>query len=289
MKNNFGGQSMVAPLRRVLVRRPDEEFAVDDPERWHYIGQPNLQIAQEEHDELARLLRSHGIEVIEHDVPQPGRADAVYVFDPVLITNSGTVVLSPGKALRRGEESALEGRLKELGVPVAGRIVGEGTVEAGDLMWLDRHTLLAGRGFRTNQPGIEQLADILLPMKVDVIPFDLPVYLGSEACLHLLSLLSLIDEDLALVYRPLLPVGAWQLLMERAVEVIEVPEQEFSSMGPNVLALAPRVCLQLDGNNATRVLLERAGCQVQAYRGEEISQKGEGGPTCLTLPILRKQ
>jgi dimethylargininase len=287
MNKTYGSQSMVGPLRRVLMRRPDESFAVDDPERWHYTSRPDLTIAQQEHDDLVATLRRAGAEVIEHSAPQPGRADAIFVFDPALVTDRGAIMLSMGKDLRRGEEQAMAQRFVELGVPVLATLHGDARAEGGDLLWLDHDTLAVGLGFRTNAEGLRQLRAALEPIGVTVVPIDLPYYTGPEACLHLLSLISLVDHDLAVVYPPLLAVSFYQELLRRGIRLIEVPEAEFTTMGTNVLALAPGECLMLAGNPITQALLEVAGCEVLTYTGNEISLKAEGGPTCLTRPILR--
>lgn len=283
----FGGQNVVDPIRRVLVKRPDAAFAVDDPDRWHYTAKPDLPGAQSEHDGLVEVLRQAGAEILYHDTPQPDRADSIYVFDPVLITDEGAVILRMGKSLRRGEEEAIAKRLQELGVPIRFTLTGEALAEGGDLLWLDDRTLFAGVGFRTNREGVEQLRATLGSSGIQVEAVDLPYFTGPEACLHLLSMISLVDHDLAVVYPPLLPVALWQELQRRQFRVVEVPEQEFLSMGTNVLALAPSECLMLAGNPETRHRLEEAGCTVHTYRGDEISLKAEGGPTCLTRPILR--
>jgi dimethylargininase len=287
MSSRYGGQSVVAPLRRVLVRRPDAAFGGADPAVWHYTSQPDLAAAQREHDALVDLLRAAGAEVVEHAEPQPERADAIFVFDPVLITDRGAVLLRMGKALRHGEEAAMGLRLQEIGVPILGALQGEATAEGGDLLWLDRHTLAAGHGFRTNAEGLRQLREILGALDVEVVPVELPYFGGPEACLHLLSLISLVDDDLAVVYPPLLAVPFWRQLRDRGIRLVEVPEEEFPTQGPNVLALAPRKALMLEGNPVTRRRLEEAGCEVVTYVGREISLKAEGGPTCLTQPVLR--
>ena len=173
-------------------------------------------------------------------------------------------------------------------MPTFFALEGTARAEGGDLLWLDDRTLVAGRGFRTNAAGIEQLRAGLGTIGVEVSSVDLPCFTGPDACLHLLSLLSMLDRDLAVVYPPLMPVALWQRLAERGIRRVEVPEAEFATMGPNVLALSPRRCLMLEGNPITRRRLEAAGCEVLAYRGEEISRKAEGGPTCLTRPILRR-
>ena len=289
MTNPFGAQTMIEPLRRVLVKRPDEAFGNADPARWHYTSRPDLEEAQREHDALVEILRGAGTEVIDHPEPQPERADAIYVFDPTIVTERGAVILHMGKELRRGEEAALGRRLQEVGVPILAELEGDATAEGGDLLWLDSRTLAVGQGFRTNPEGLRQLREILAGIGVQVLPVELPYFTGPLACLHLLSLISLVDHDLAVVYPPLLSVPFWKTLRDRGIQLVEVPQEEFATMGPNVLALAPRRCLMLEGNPVTQRRLEEAGCEVLNYRGREISLKAEGGPTCLTRPIWRSQ
>jgi dimethylargininase len=287
MSRDYGSQSMVEPLRKVLVKRPDEAFAVNDPAKWHYTARPNLEIAQQEHDAFVGILRQAGAEVILHGESQPDRADAIYVHDPAIVTDQGAVILRMGKALRRGEEGAMARRFQELGVPVHYTLHGEARAEGGDLLWIDHDTLAVGLGFRTNAEGLRQLKEALEGPGVTIIPVQLPYYAGPEACLHLMSLISLVDHDAAVVYPPLLPVPFWQYLKDRNFRLIEVPDEEFETMGPNVLALAPGKCLMLEGNPITLRRLEEAGSEVFTYRGSEVSLKAEGGPTCLTRPILR--
>jgi N-dimethylarginine dimethylaminohydrolase len=175
-----------------------------------------------------------------------------------------------------------------LGIPVHYTLHGQARAEGGDLLWIDHDTLAVGLGFRTNTEGLRQLREALAGAGVTIIPVQLPYYTGPEACLHLLSLISIVDHQLAVVYPPLLSVPFWLYLQERKFRLIEVPQEEFETMGPNVLALAPGRCLMLDGNPITQQRLERAGCEVLTYRGDEISRKAEGGATCLTRPILRR-
>jgi len=283
----YGSQSMVEPLRTVLVRRPDMAFAVDDPIRWHYASRPDLEAARQEHDALVDVLRQAGAEVVYHDQSLPEHADAIFVHDPCIVTDRGAVILSMGKALREGEEAAMAGALAGLGVPILYTLHGQARAEGGDLLWLDHNTLAVGQGFRTNAQGLEQLREALQGLGARVIPVPLPYFGGAETCLHLMSLISVLDRDLAVVYLPLLPVPFWQELRERGFQLVEVPEAEFATMGPNVLALAPRQCVMLRGNPVTKRRLEEAGCQVFTYKGDEISLKAEGGATCLTRPILR--
>jgi len=287
--NNYGSQSMIAPLQRVMVKRPDQAFAVTDPEKWHYSGQPNLEIAQQEHDALVALLRRAGSEVIYHDEYQPEHADAIFVFDPALVTDEGAIILSMGKSLRRGEESAMARLFLKFGIPIIYTLHGDARAEGGDLLWVDHDTLAIGLGFRTNPQGAHQLDEALSRLGVSTVPVELPYYTGPEACLHLLSLISIVDHKLAVIYPPLLSVSFWQYLQDaHGFRFVEVPAAEFETMGTNVLALSPGRCLMLEGNPVTKKLLEEAGCEVMTYSGTELSLRAEGGPTCLTRPILRE-
>jgi len=288
MEKTYGAQSMIAPLKRVIVRRPDETFADADPVKWHYSGRPDLEKARLEHEGFVGLLRAAGADVHFHDSPLPGLADSIYTFDPALVTDRGAILLRMGKELRRGEEPALAGALRKTGVPILESLRSPAMAECGDLLWLDRETLAAGVGFRTNGEGVRQLAQILSDDGIRVLPVELPYHAGPESCLHLLSLISIVDQGLAVAYQPLLSAPFWQLLQDLRFELIPVPEEEFATMGPNVLALSPGSCVMLDGNPVTQRRLEEAGCEVVTYKGEEISLKAEGGPTCLTRPILRE-
>jgi N-dimethylarginine dimethylaminohydrolase len=278
---------MVDPLRRVLVRRPDDAFGTADPETWHYTSAPDLEVAQQEHDELTAIIRDAGCEVLSHEASMPDHADAIYTHDPVIVTDQGAIVLRMGKELRRGEEPAIAATLTSLDVPTLAALDGKATAEGGDLVWLDHQTLAVGRGYRTNAEGARQLTAILRGLGVETVEVPLPHGEGPVSCLHLMSLISMIDHDLAVVFLPLLPVPFVELLAARGVQLVEVPEEEYLTMAPNVLALAPRKCLALEGNPVTKRRLEDAGCEVLTYRGQELSLKAEGGPTCLTRPILR--
>jgi N-dimethylarginine dimethylaminohydrolase len=220
-------------------------------------------------------------------VPLPDHADAIFVHDPVIVTDRGAIVLRMGKRLREGEEPAMAAMLQKLGVPIHYTLHGPARAEGGDLLWLDEKTLAVGLGFRTNDAGYAQLAEALDGSGVELVPVQLPYFEGPEACLHLQSLISLADDNLAVVYRPLLPVPFYQLLLARDIELIDVSDEEFATMGTNILALGPRKCLMLDHNVETIAQLRQAGCEVLTYRGDEMSLKAEGGATCLTRPILR--
>jgi dimethylargininase len=283
-ERTFGGQTLVAPLRRVLVRAPDPTALA----RWREFGwlaEPDPAIAAEQHEALCELLRAAGAEVVYAGSDVGEDPDGVYVFDPVIVSDRGALLLRPGKEGRRGEPSAIAEDLRAIGVPVAFEMAEPATAEGGDTMWLDERTLLVGRSYRTNDAGIQALREAL--PGVEVLAFDLPRLRGPDACLHLLSLLSPLDDDLVVAYPPLMPIRLLELFAEREIAVVEVPEEEFDSLGPNVLALAPRVAVALEGNPETRRRMESAGVEVSVFEGSEIAHKGEGGPTCLTRPMLR--
>ena len=280
----YGAQSLTAPLRRVLVRRPRPE----DLRAWAAFGwreEPQPSLIAAEHEAFCSVLAGAGVEVVVAREVVAGNPDAVYVYDPALVTARGAVLLRPGKQGRRGEPDAMARDLAAAGIPVLARLEAPATAEAGDTLWLDERTLLVGCGYRTNEAGVRALAAAL--PGVDVLSFDLPHFRGPQEVLHLMSLLSPLDSDLAVAYPPLLPVRLVRLLEERGVRLLEVPEEEFETLGCNVLALAPRVALALEGNPRTRRRMERAGVEVLTYRGDELSRKGDGGPTCLTRPLLR--
>jgi dimethylargininase len=280
----FGGQSMTGTLRRVLVR-PPAAAGFDAWQEYGWRAEPDPTRLAAEHEAFCEALGAGGAEVMVAETHVPGDPDAIYVFDAAIVSDRGGVVLRPGKEGRLVESDAIAADLERAGVPIAARLEAPALVDGGDTIWLDERTLLVGRGYRTNDEGIRALQAVL--PGVDVLAFDLPHLHGSDVVLHLLSLLSPLDDDLVVAYPQLLPVRLVQLLQELEIQIVEVPDDEFETMGPNVLALAPRVALALEGNDETRRRLERAGVEVSVYRGDEISRKGDGGPTCLTRPLLR--
>ena len=272
-------------LERVLVRAPDPVAAA----AWREYGwraEPGVARQTAQHDAFrAELLRAGADVAVASDPSVAANPDAVYVRDPVLMAPGGAILLRPGKPGRRGEPAALERDLTDAGVPILGRLEDPATAEGGDLLWLDSQTLLAGRSYRTNDEGIEALRR-LLP-GVTVMAFDLPHLHGAGDVLHLMSLLSPLDADLVVAHLRLLPARLAAELDARGIAVVDVPDEEFDSMGPNVLALGPRVALAVDGNPETARRMRAAGVDVRTYEGSEISVKGDGGPTCLTLPLAR--
>jgi dimethylargininase len=280
----YGAQSMSAPLRDVLVKRPGEAFgrAFEDPAHG-FLHPVDLDVARREHDAFLDVLASLGptIHVLDEETDDP---DLVYTFDPLLVTDRGAIPLRPGKANRQGEPEVLERWTQAAGIPTVGRIEEPGTVEGGDTFWLRPDLFCIGRTLRTNASGVAQLADLV---GGDVRVFDLPYWKGPAELVHLMSVISPVADDLAVVYLPLLPVGLWELLVDLDIRLVDVPDEEFPTLGCNVLAVRPGVVIIAEGNPRTSAALAAAGCQVHTYPATQIGVNGSGGPTCLTRPILR--
>jgi N-dimethylarginine dimethylaminohydrolase len=289
---SFGCQSEVGKILCLLLKPPKQAFLNQENilRQWqalNYLGAPDFERALQEYEQLVNLLRQHIPEISFLPPNDHTGLDSVYVHDPVLVTNKGAILCNMGKAQRRGEPTAIGDFLPELGVPILGAISGEGKLEGGDVVWIDERTLAVGRGYRTNDEGIRQLQELTADLVDEFIVVPLPHWQGPNDVLHLMSLISPIDHDLALVYSKLLSVPLREWLLARGLKLLEVPEEEYDSMGCNVLAIAPRQCIMLAGNPQTKALLAKAGVEVWEYVGEEISRKGAGGPTCLTRPIWR--
>ena len=283
-ERRFGAQSMTTDLREVLVARPGAAFgrAFEDPAHG-FLRTVDLDRARREHDGLIETLEHLGatVDVLDADFDDP---DLVYTFDPLLVSDRGAIPLRPGKPNRAEEPRVLEAWTTAAGIPTAGRIEAPGRLEGGDTFWLRPDLLCIGRTLRTNDAGAQQLARIV---GGDVRVFDVPYWRGPDELVHLLSVVSPVADDLAVAFLPLLPVGLWELLNELGLRLIEVPHEEYPTLGCNVLAVRPGVVIVADGNPVTRRRLEAAGCEVHAIPLGEIGENGSGGPTCLTRPILR--
>lgn len=287
----YGSQSMTAPLKRVVMRAPGDSLRTAKAEDWHYGAGFDGTRAIEQFGVFADLVAASGAEIVWIEDSGDGLADAMFTHDPSLMTDKGAVILRMGKPGRMAEPDLHVAAYKAAGIPVLGRIEAPGAVEGGDCIWVDETTLAVGRGVRTNQAGIAQLGEILAPLGVKVLGYDLPLGNGADACLHLMSVMSPLDEKLALVYAPMLPVGFWQLLKDRGYTLIEAPRDEFETsngLNLNVLALAPGKIIMVDGFPKTRALMEQAGCRVTAFNADALCIPCEGGPTCLTRPVWRE-
>ncbi len=288
----IGAESNTRPLRSVLVKTPEASHRsqTEISRVWrdlNYPAEPLYDEAVAEHLAFITCLEEAGAEVWSLPADPATGPDSIFVHDPLIVTRLGAILCRMGKHARSGEPGAAERWLSDVGIPVLGRVEGAGTLEGGDLIWLDDRSVAVGEGYRTNAEGIRQLQKILEPLVDEVIAVPLPHWTGPQDCLHLMSLVSPIDEGLAVVYSPLLAVPFRQVLERRGIQLVEVPESEFETMGCNVLALGPRRCLMLEGNPITQRQLEHAGASVTTYVGKELSLKGGGGPTCLTRPLLR--
>jgi N-dimethylarginine dimethylaminohydrolase len=288
-------QSETGRLRDVALKHPRQAFggAETIAAQWrmlNFTAPPDMGRAIDEFDRLQELIASSGANV--HLFPEAGDTtiDSIYVRDGSIVCDRGIVLCRMGKPQRSGEPEAQGAVLPSVGprLPLLGRIEPPGTIEGGDVLWLDGRTLVVGRGYRTNDAGISQLRTILGP-SIELMVVPLPHWHGAGEVMHLMSLISPVDANLALVYSPLLPVPFREWLLERGQTLVEVPNDEFESMGTNALALSPRRCVMKAGNPKTRAALERAGVEVLEYEGREISVKGGGGPTCLTRPLMRDQ
>jgi N-dimethylarginine dimethylaminohydrolase len=278
----YGVTSMVAPLRRVLVRRPaiEGDFLAAG---WR-VPDPGALVRQ--HEAFSELLARLGVEVVVAPAV-PGLVDACFMYDSSFVIGSGAVLLRSGKPARCAETEPAAAALEAAGVPIVGRLEGGACMDGGDLIWLDERTILAARSYRTNAAGHAQLAALVAASGVTVERCDLVHDRGPSHVLHLMSVISPLAHDLALVFEPLAPVPLVEALDARGVRRISLDRDEYETLGGNVLAVRPGVLVVVDGNPRTRRALEAAGCEVHAYDGTELSLKGDGGPTCLTRPLLR--
>ena len=279
-------------LTSVYIKPAKEAFESEKvlENQWNelnYLSKPNFSLALKEYADFESIFRNNNIEVYHFSSDPKVTMDSIYCRDASIATDFGVIICNMGKEGRINEPKAQLEEYQQQNIPVLGMITSPGTLEGGDVAWLDEKTLAVGHTYRTNNEGIQQLKDLLEPNGVEVIVADLPHYRGKEDVFHLMSILSPVDKDLAVVYSPLMPIRFRNELLKRSFKLLEVPEEEFDSMGCNVLAISPRNCVMVDGNPKTKELLEKAGCKVTTYSGKEISVKGGGGPTCLTRPLTR--
>lgn len=289
---NYGCQSMVGKLGAVLLKKPQEAFVNQDHlmkeyEKYNYIACPDYGKVLEEYAVFEEIIRTHVPEVYYLPSDEKSGLDSIYTHDTVKITKKGAIYFPMGKDLRKGEPGATRAFLEHLGVPTLGAIAGEGRMEGGDVVWLDERKAAIGMGYRTNAEGMRQFKEMMGDGLDEVIAVPMPHGDGEEACLHLMSIISMVDKDLAVVYSKYMPVFFREFLIQSGIKLVEVPEEEYDYLGSNVLALAPGKCLVLQGNPKTKELLLAAGAEVYDYPGKNLSYYGTGGPTCLTCPIQR--
>ena len=285
-------QSEIGKLNSVFIKKAEDAFQNDAliSGQWkdlNYLGQPDFEKSKVEYQKFESLFLESKIEIFHFEKDDTVSIDSIYCRDAAIATDHGIIICNMGKAARKTEPKAQQKVFEKHKFKILGTIVLPGTVEGGDVAWLDEKTLAVGHTYRTNENGIQQLKNLLNPFGIEIITVPLPHYRGPSDVFHLMSILSPVDKNLAVVYSPLMPIIFRNDLLNRGYELIEVPESEFDSMGCNVLAVAPRKCIMVKGNPITKSLLEKAGCEVFEYDGNEISVKGGGGPTCLTRPVWR--
>jgi len=288
----FNVHSMVGGLKRVLVCSPADAGWSNpkDIARWRELGfshQPNARVAQDQHDVLCRELEAVGAEILHLPNSSELSLDAVYTHDASLMTDFGVILMNPGKANRAAEADAHRDAYERAGIPALGEVRHPGTTEAGDIVWLDKNTLLIGHGYRTNSAGIAQMRELLGSKGVEVISAPLPYGPGPSACLHLMSLMSLLDEQTILVDLSWLAVETVERLKGRGYKFIEIDPGERDTLACNVLALGGKRLLAIEENQKTNQKLRNAGFEVRTFPGSELCINGSGGPTCLTRPVLR--
>lgn len=280
-------------LRTLFIKNVESAF-VDDKSlsrEWkelNFLSKPDFEQSKKEYGDFLKLLKTNDAEISFFPFDKSVTIDSIYCRDAALATDAGMIICSMGKSGRVNEPAAEKRAFEKSGLRILGEIKSPGTLEGGDVAWIDHKTLAVGNTYRTNDEGIRQLSALMEPLGVEVITVPLPHYRGPSDVFHLMSILSPVDRDLAVIYSPLMPIQFRNELIRRGYKFVEVPDDEFDSMGCNVLAIAPRQCLMVKGNPKTKSLLEDAGCTVFEYAGENISVKGGGGPTCLTRPVLRE-
>ena len=261
-----------------------------DAGQWHYAKTIEPDRLKAQYVAFTELVTAAGAEIVWLPDTDDDLADSIFTYDPSFTVAGGAVIGRPGKALRDGEVALHREFYVEHGIPVIGEITAPGFFEGGDCFWLDQSTLAVGRGFRTNQAGIEQLTDLVRPHGIEVLAFDLPFHRGPEACLHLMSVVSPLDNNLALVHPPLMPTALWETMVDRGYELLTAPPEEFEQslgLNLNVLATAPREVIAINGFPGTLALMRESGCTVTTFDADELCIPCEGGPTCMTRPLRR--
>lgn len=286
-------QSEYLPLASVFIRPVEHAFqdtaTLDSSwETLNYLSRPDYEVALAQYSLFKKILGASASEVLDMPKGDGLSLDCLYCRDASIATDHGMILCRMGKPARSMEPADHKAFFQARGIPILGAIEAPGTLEGGDVAWLDEGTLAVGHTYRTNISGIEQLKALLNPLGITVITAELPHFRGPSDVFHLMSILSPVDRDLAVVYSPLMPIAFRNILLERGFELVEVPENEYDTMGCNVLALGPRKCLMVEGNPQTEAALRAAGAEVITYAGSEISVKGGGGPTCLTRPYYRR-
>ncbi|TBR41993.1 amidinotransferase [Marinomonas agarivorans] len=288
---DYGCQLMAEKMTKVLMRRPGSSLLKADKNTWHYNHLFNAEKAITQYDDFVALIKASGAEILWFEDTDDGLADAMFTRDASLITKAGAVPLRMGKALRSPEPEQQKAILEQAGIPILGQLTSNAMIEGGDTIWLNEQTLLVGLGFRSNEEGVNQLNAILNPHGITVLGFDMPYWAGKEACLHLMSVISPLTETKYLVHPPLIPARLWDFMEQAGIEFVIAPADEFDAsfgLNLNVLPTSPDNCIMIDGFPKTKQVMEAAGVTVSVFQGDALCMACEGGPTCLTNPIVRQ-
>ena len=291
--NKFGAQNMVATLKRVLIKKPQPFMSKVDPQKWNYIAPLNQRLINENYNEFYQIIKNSGAEIIELQMIDENEelCDSIFTHDPSLVLKDGAIILNMGKNLRKKETEEHINFYNEEKIPIIGEVINNGTIEGGDCLWINKKTLLVGESYRTNKIGIDQLGNIVNKHDIKLMPIKLPKYNNENSCFHLMSLISMLDNDLAIGCMSLLPTDLINLLKENDIKTIGIPEDEYfksKTLAVNILALSPRNLVVMKGYPKTIGLLIKSGCKINLFSGNELCIKAEGGATCLTRPIWRE-
>ncbi len=291
--SKFGAQSMVSQLKKVLMKRPQSFMSKVDLQKWNYTSPLDQEILNENYNEFYKIIKNSGVEIVDLKLRNENEelCDSIFTHDPSLVINDGAVILNMGKSLRKKETEEHTNFYNEEKIPIIGKIINDGTVEGGDCVWINKKTLIVGESYRTNKIGIEQLANIMKRHNVKQKSIKLPKHNNENSCFHLMSLISMLDDDLAIACVSLLPKDLINLLKENDIKIIEIPEEEYlesKTLSVNILALSPRNLVSMKGYPKTIDLLIKLGCKINLFSGNELCIKAEGGVTCLTRPIWRE-
>ncbi len=288
----YGCQSMHKRIERILIKHPKDAFISQENlsktwETFNYTSEPVYETVLKEYEVFENIIRENVTNV--DYLPQSNNVglDSIYTHDSLKITEKGAIFFNTGKVLRQKEGREVEEKFKEIGIDTLGWIKSPGKIEGGDVVWIDEKTVAIGRGYRTNNEGIRQFKELTKDIVDEYIIVPMPHAGGEAECLHLMSIISIVDADLAVVYSKYMPVPFREFLIERGFDLVEVNDEEYDNLGSNVLALGPRVCVLMEGNKDIYNKLEEKGCKLYTYPGAELSFKGTGGPTCLTCPVTR--
>ena len=291
--NNFGAQNMVSHLKKVLMKKPQNFMSKVDSQKWNYTSPLDQDIINENYNEFYKIIKNSGTEIVNLKLKSENEelCDSIFTHDPSLVLNDGAIILNMGKNLRKKEAEEHINFYNEEKIPIIGKVINNGTIEGGDCLWINKKTLLVGESYRTNKIGIDQLGNIVNKYDIKLMPIKLPKYNNENSCFHLMSLISMLDNDLAIGCMSLLPTDLINLLKENDIKTIGIPEDEYfksKTLAVNILALSPRNLVVMKGYPKTIDLLIKSGCKINLFSGAELCIKTEGGATCLTRPIWRE-